>query len=291
MTVDIKIKKEYNFLKKDMIMYEKFICPVCGNILSKYGNSLKCVRNHCFDISSSGYVNLLTRGGKKGHGDDKKMVRARRDFLSKGYYSHLREAVKKMLRGKFNDNCALLDSGCGEGYYTNGFYDVLNESTKNEVYGIDVSKEALKLAARLCPKVSFAAASAYCLPFENESFDIVTSVFAPLAAEEFQRVLKKGGRFITAIPLERHLFGLKQAVYEKPYLNKPENTRLDGFELTESAEVKKELLLESTEDIKNLFMMTPYYYKTSAEDQKKLDNTEKLSTETEFLVLSYIKTL
>lgn len=272
-------------------MYDKFICPVCGNRLLKSDNSLKCSRNHCFDISSSGYVNLLTKGGKKGHGDDKKMVRARRDFLSKGYYSHLREAVRETLRGKVGSGCALLDSGCGEGYYTSGFSDVLKDNPGSETYGIDVSKEALKLAARLCPDVSFAVASAYCLPFDNESFDIVTSIFAPLAPKEFQRVLKHGGYFITAIPLERHLFGLKQAVYEKPYLNRPENTALDGFELTDSVEVKKEILLESMQDIKNLFMMTPYYYKTSAEDQKKLDYIEKLSTETEFLVLSYIKIL
>lgn len=267
-------------------MYNKFICPICGNSLQKYDNSLKCDKKHCFDISSSGYVNLLTKGGKKGHGDDKIMVRARRDFLSKGYYGHLREALRKALSEIGKEKQTILDSGCGEGYYTKGFSDVFKES---EIYGIDVSKEALKLAAKLCPNVSFAAASAYCLPFENDSFDIITSIFAPFALNEFHRVLKQGGCFITAIPLERHLFGLKQAVYEKPYLNKPENTELEGFKLIFRAEVKKEILLKGTEDIKNLFMMTPYYYKTSSEDQKKLDNIEKLSTETEFLVLSYIK--
>lgn len=270
-------------------MYEKFICPVCGSELFKYNSSLKCVRNHCFDISSSGYVNLLTKGGKKGHGDDKKMVKARRDFLSKGYYSHLRETIKETLYEKIGNNCSLLDSGCGEGYYTSGFCDVLKENRESEIYGIDVSKEALKLSAKLCPKVNFAVASAYCLPFADNSFDIITSLFAPLALGEFQRVLKHNGYFITAIPLERHLFGLKQAVYEKPYLNKPESTELQGFKLTDSITVKKEILLDNTEDIKNLFMMTPYYYKTSAEDQQKLDKTEKLSTETEFLVLSYKK--
>jgi len=272
-------------------MCDKFICPVCGNSLIYCGNLLKCSRNHCFDISSSGYVNLLIKGGKKGHGDDKKMVMARRNFLSKGYYGHLREAVEKTLIGLIGKNCALLDSGCGEGYYTSGFSNVLKENEGSEIYGIDVSKEALRLAAKLCPDVHFAVASAYCLPFDSESFDIITSIFAPLALGEFKRVLKRGGYFITVIPLEKHLFGLKRAVYEKPYPNKPQGTELDGFEIVNSAPIKKDLLLENTEDIKNLFMMTPYYYKTSAEDQQKLDKIEKLNTETEFLVLSYKKVI
>ncbi len=58
-------------------MTDKFICPVCGYTLLRENNSLKCGKGHCFDISSSGYVNLLTKGGKKGHGDDKKMVKAK----------------------------------------------------------------------------------------------------------------------------------------------------------------------------------------------------------------------
>ncbi len=270
-------------------MPDKFICPLCGDILLRENKSLKCGKGHCFDISSSGYVNLLTKSGKKGHGDDKKMVRARRDFLSKGYYSHLKEELQNVVGGIIKKDCVLLDSGCGEGYYTRGFSDIIKENKESEIYGIDVSKEALRLAAKLCPEVQFAVSSAYCLPFENESLDIITTVFAPMAVSEFQRTLKQKGYFINAIPLEKHLYGLKKAVYKNPYFNKPENTELNGFELVKSAEVKKELTITGTEDIKNLFMMTPYYYKTSAEDQDKLEKLDRLITETEFLILVYRK--
>ncbi|MBD5116090.1 MAG: methyltransferase domain-containing protein [Ruminococcaceae bacterium] len=270
-------------------MSSKFICPLCGNKLVKNIGSFKCLKNHCFDISGSGYVNLITKGGKKGHGDDKLMVKARRDFLSKGYYEHLKKTVTDEVLKRAEPDSVLLDSGCGEGYYTEGFHKALKEKGGGEMYGIDVSKEALKLASKACPDVSFAVASAYCLPFEKESFDIIASLFAPLALEEFYRVLKNGGLFITAIPLENHLFGLKKAVYDTPYRNRPETTQLKGFELINSVEVKKEISLKSTEDIKNLFMMTPYYYKTSAADQGKLDRLTELVTETEFLILTYKK--
>ncbi len=270
-------------------MTDGFICPVCGSGLNKADNALKCKNNHCFDISKSGYVNLLTKGGKKGHGDDKLMVKARRDFLQKGYYGHLKESVMTEAAKYFTEGCSLLDSGCGEGYYTLGFQHILEEKQRGLIYGVDVSKEALKIAAKTCPKVNFAVASAYRLPFGDGNFDMVVSLFAPLAAEEFHRVLKENGIFITAIPLENHLWELKRAVYDLPYKNKPENTDLKGFELISAKEVKKEILLNSNEDIKNLFMMTPYYYKTSQKDQQKLSELNTLAVETEFMVLTYKK--
>lgn len=271
-------------------MTEKYICPICGKPLSKAENSLKCSDGHCFDISKSGYVNLLSGKGKKGHGDDKIMVKARHDFLYAEYYNHLKSAICEEIKAFAEQSVCMLDSGCGEGYYTKDFYAAFTEKGDKEVYGIDVSKEALKIASRSCPKVNFAVASAYKLPFSDNSFDLLTSLFAPLAVEEFYRVLDKKGIFITAIPLENHLFSLKKAVYDTPYRNKPENTQLAGFRLIKSKKVTKDIALKSNEDIKNLFMMTPYYYKTSEKDQKKLDIIDKLVVETEFMVLIYRKT-
>lgn len=270
-------------------MMNGFLCPVCGQLLAKIENSFKCQNNHCFDKSGSGYVNLLTTGGKKGHGDNKLMIKSRHDFLKKGYYEHLKSTFCSELQAYAEKRVSLLDSGCGDGYYTQGMYDVICVHKGSEVYGIDISKEALKIAAKSCPEVKFAVASAYKLPFEDESFDIVTSLFAPFACEEFYRVLKKDGIFLTAIPLENHLYKLKQAVYDTPYKNKPENTELDGFRLLKEQTIRKEIQLSSNEDIKNLFMMTPYYYKTSASDQRKLDDLKTLTTETEFLILTYKK--
>ena len=270
-------------------MVNGFLCPVCGRLLKEADGSFKCSSGHCFDKSGSGYVNLLIKGGKKGHGDNKIMISARHNFLKKGYYEDFKNSFCSEVRNHAEKGISLLDSGCGDGYYTSGMCDIVSGRKGGEVYAIDVSKEALKIAAKSCPDVSFAVASAYKLPFEDECFDIVTSLFAPLSLNEFYRVLKKSGIFITAIPLEDHLYQLKQAVYDTPYKNKPENTEIKGFELLNAQEVRKEIQLESNEDIKNLFMMTPYYYKTSPSDQKKLDSLERLTTETEFLILTYKK--
>jgi len=118
-----------------------FICPVCKSRLFKLQNQFKCLKGHSFDISKEGYVNLLMSNAQgKRHGDDKLMVKARKSFLDKGYYSFLRDKINEII-GSGN---TVLDSGCGEGYYTELF------SENNDVLGIDISKEALK---RLVEKV------------------------------------------------------------------------------------------------------------------------------------------
>ena len=187
-------------------MNNNFLCPVCRRILTKEIGSFKCINGHCFDLSRYGYVNLLTKGGKKGHGDDKLMVNARRSFLSKNYYGHLKAGLCEEIKKYISPNISVLDSGCGDGYYTKGIYDAVSEDQSISVYGIDVSKEAVKIAASACPNVHFAVASAYCLPFENKSIDILFSVFAPFVRDEFKRILKNNGIFITVIPLENHLY-------------------------------------------------------------------------------------
>ena len=93
------------------------ICPVCGGNLEKTEHSYVCVKGHSFDIARSGYVNLLLSKhmGKTVHGDNKLMVNARREFLEKGYYAPLMNALcdkaEEFFQGK-----VLLDAGCGEGY-------------------------------------------------------------------------------------------------------------------------------------------------------------------------------
>ena len=269
-------------------MVKGFLCPVCGELLIEEEKSYKCENNHCFDKAKHGYVNLLPSNSQKGHGDNKLMINARREFLQKGYYAHLKNKLCEIIEQYSLNGFFCLDSGCGEGYYTKGIYETLCKKD-GKVYAIDVSKEALKFASRSCKNVKLAVASAYKLPFSDESFDMVISLFAPLAKEEFYRVLKKDRIFITAIPDENHLYSLKASIYDTPYKNKPENTELCGFELMKSEKISNIIHLDCNADIKNLFMMTPYYYKMSQADQKKLDDLNRLSVEAEFILLIYRK--
>ncbi len=264
-----------------------FICPVCRESLSLCGKSYVCANNHTFDVSKAGYVNLLMsqQSSLKRHGDDKMMVRARRDFLGKGFYGELRESLCRVLKRSLREKSTVIDVGCGEGYYTSK----IAENSGFKIFGIDISKDALKYASGSDKTSSFAVASAFSLPFENESADCVLSVFAPSAYEEFHRVLCENGRLIKAIPLEDHLWELKCALYEKPYKNKPEKRNDELFRLVSQEEIKYKINLTEKEDIENLFKMTPYYYKTGRSDAEKLLSLPGLETTVHFGVEIYEK--
>ena len=103
-----------------------FRCPLCAAPLTRGERAYVCPGGHSFDRSAAGYVHLLPANRKHSQnpGDDKAMVAARSAFLEKGYYSPLREALCGLALRDTADlpAPALLDSGCGEGYYTAGIY-------------------------------------------------------------------------------------------------------------------------------------------------------------------------
>ena len=269
-----------------------FICPVCGGELEKVGNCLRCVQKHNFDISKFGYVNLLmsSKSSAKRHGDDRLMVRARRDFLDKGYYGFLCEKLCEICSEYLAEGSAVLDAGCGECYYSSAILRSFNDNGKAlNLSGVDISKDALEFAFKRKSGVATAVASVFNLPIAESSVDAVLNVFSPEAFEEYNRVLKQVGTLIRVVPLKFHLFELKQAVYETPYYNDPVELQIDGFTLLSESEIANEIVLDCTEDILNLFKMTPYYYKTSADDQQKLESHTTLSTKAQFSVRVYRK--
>ena len=264
------------------------ICPKCRKKLAPEGKSMICPERHCYDMAKSGYVNLLPSNQMhaKLPGDNKLMVQARRTFLNKGYYSPLADALCKKVMEYTKENCKILDAGCGEGYYTAGIAEAA-EGIAAEIVGIDISKAAADCAAKRTKAAVFAVASVFHLPIETESVDILTTVFAPFCGEEFIRVLKPNGIMIMVIPAERHLWQLKCAVYEKPYLNEIKDTSIDGFELLSRNTITGEIFLDSREDISALFSMTPYFYKTDIAGTKRLAELDSLTTETGFEILTY----
>ncbi len=256
-----------------------FCCPVCKDALFIRPDGWRCFRGHHFDRAKQGYVNLLRSNSSSGHGDDKLMVAARSHFLNKDFYAPLRNAVTAHI----GEGHTVLDAGCGEGYYTAGFAE------KNEVCGVDISKEALKTAARRVPNAQFAVASVAALPLADSSVDTVVNIFAPDVNTEYVRVLQSGGRLITVQPCEEHLWELKAAVYDTPYTNPVPTTERDGFAVIEQQTIDYTITLDTAADIAALFQMTPYYYKTSQKDQQKLAALTTLATRVSFLITVYEK--
>lgn len=269
-----------------------FICPVCSKELTEYEKLYKCENRHCFDKSKFGYVNLLQsqKSSAKRHGDDRLMVRARRDFLDAGFYGSLRDALCEICKKYLPEGGNVLDAGCGECWYSSGVKQYYAQNGKELfVAGVDISKDALEFASKRKSGIPLAVASLFDLPFADECFDAVLNIFSPEADDEFYRILKMGGYLIRIIPLEEHLLGLKAAIYDKPYLNDVPDTEIEGFKCIKTQQSKMNFELKSNESIQNLFKMTPYYYKTSKDDQEKINNLDYLETQAEFEIRVYRK--
>ncbi len=169
-------------------MTSLFRCPLCSAPLTREEQGYLCPAGHCFDVAAAGYTHLLPANRKhsKNPGDDKAMVAARSAFLDRGYYTPLRDTLctRAAEECKTLPSPALLDSGCGEGYYTAGLYQALTAAgCAPKIAGVDISKFALRRAAKRLPQGEFAVASVYHLPLADQSVDALVNVFSPLSRD------------------------------------------------------------------------------------------------------------
>jgi len=268
-----------------------YICPKCRNRLMLCGQSYKCSSGHCFDVSAKGYVNLLMSGKSGIHGDSKEMLAARREFLALGHYKPIIFELSDMIikKCKKEKELTILDAGCGEGYYTGGLYKLLTDLGYNvTVYGIDVSKDGVAMAAKKYGACRFSVASVNALPFPDCSFDVVISLFAPIAEAEFRRVLRDSGMFVTVSPAPRHLYGLKKAIYDCPYENEETTFAPTLFNSLEKRVFDGKMLLNNQNEVDCLFKMTPYYHKTDDEGKRRVSEIGELCTEIGFMFYSFM---
>ena len=265
-------------------MTSLFCCPICGATLEREEKSYICPNRHCYDVAKEGYVNLLPANKKhaKDPGDDKDMVAARTRFLEGEHYAPLRDALAALILERTPKT--ILDSGCGEGYYTAGVCAALRESgLDTRIAGVDLSRSALKKAARRTKEAEFAVASVYHLPVTDHSVDLLLNCFSPLALEEFRRVLAPGGVFLYVVPGAKHLWELKQVLYEKPYENEEAETAYEGFSYQTIVPVDFTMELDA-QTLQDLFRMTPYCWKTPKAGIERMNALEGLDVSASFRI-------
>ncbi len=266
-------------------MESLFCCPICGAALVREPRRYVCPANHSFDLAREGYVNLLpaNRQHSKAPGDDAAMAAARTRFLDGGWYAPLRETLAGLVRRDLPTSGNLLDAGCGEGYYTAALAGEA-QARSGRCAGVDLSKPAVKKAARRCPGAEIAVASVYHLPLPDAAADMVVNCFSPLAIDEFRRLLRPGGRFVYVVPGPRHLWELKRVAYDAPYENPDKREEYPGFRYVDVLPVETVLPLTQSEDIMALFSMTPYAWKTPREGVERLKRLNALTVTAQFRI-------
>lgn len=266
---------------------EKFVCPKCRKPLTQSGNSLLCAGGHCFDLAKEGYVNLLLPNMKnsKAPGDNAEMVRARFDFLKGDTYRPLAAALSAEVLKYAGETAIVLDAGCGSGYYSRVLKTQLPQA---EVYGVDLAKEAVKLAAKHGKDMNYAVCGVYDLPFDDGVFDAVLCIFSPHAFTEYARVLRRGGVLLCIYPARLHLIELKQMMYGDAAYENEKTLSAEGFKLIGKQGVTFAETLQNVA-LSKLLMMTPYYYTTDKSALSRVQSAESLSVTFDFKIDTFIK--
>ena len=271
----IIIKNKYGDYMNDNI---NLICPVCSKKLTVSGKSLVCAKHHSFDIAKQGYVNLLPVQNKKSlhPGDTKEMIVARREFLNSGIYLPICNSVTNMVK-KLTENTdtpQVVDIGCGEGYYTTAIKNAIGDCN---CIGIDISKDAVRMACSRDKCIAWAVATAGCLPVADNSTDLITAMFSLISKDEYSRILKKGGYIVEVIAGNNHLIELKHIIYDEVFKQdkKPANVGNDFKEI--SREEQQFTFTLDNQQLKNLLMMTPHLWRIKKENREKLEQTQNLT--------------
>lgn len=265
-------------------------CPVCDLPLIRQGSSYQCENGHSFDVAKEGYVNLLLSNQKKSKlpGDNADMMRHRRQFLQQGYYEPLAQNVASELDAVLcsgaSEQAHLLDNGCGEGYYTNLIRQHLSCSV--DCYGVDISKDAIRYAAKRYADTNFVVGSVAHLPVMDNSVACLVNIFAPDNVTEFQRVLKAGGYLLIVTPTANHLRQLREMIYNKvrPYGASLGTDFGQHFRRIKQHDLSYQVHIDTKQDIEHLFKMTPFYWSTPTQKQAQILAVEQMDMDISFSI-------
>ncbi|HAY78500.1 MAG TPA: SAM-dependent methyltransferase [Planctomycetaceae bacterium] len=189
----------------------------CGLPLIRSKDGLGCAAGHHFDRAKEGYWNLTQPQDKKSTnpGDNRDAVLTRHHWLQRGHATGLVTALEGWLAQSSphaSPPRRILDLGCGDG----SFGPLLFPGHATSFCGIDLSKPAIKLAAKHWPEATWVLANAdRGLPVMDSSVDCVVSLFGRRPVAEIKRVLIQAGSCIVAVPAEDDLIELREAVQKR----------------------------------------------------------------------------
>lgn len=259
------------------------ICPVCETPLNLNGKEYRCANGHSFDQAKEGYVNLLLSHQRKSNhpGDDAKMIQARRRFFDSGAFDPLSSKITHLVSRI--PHPVVLDCGCGEGHF-------LGELSGTR-FGVDVSKEAIRCAAKRYKDVTWIVANGMReLPFADQSMDCILSVLAPRNIEEFSRILKPAGKLILGVPGPNHLIELRSLLAANAGDFEEKADEAAAKCAPQFMETHRESLRFShfvkCEQIADLIQMTPIFWCSSPEAKATVQQLDQLAVTVSFVLIT-----
>ena len=266
--------------------FRMLACPLDGMPLHCTGSAWRCVSGHSFDIASQGYTHLLPVQHKRSRdpGDSKEMVAARRRFLAAGFYRPIAAAVSRAALAGLPADAAIscLDAGCGEGYYLRELAAAAGEDQTLALLGLDISRWAVRAAAKQDRRVNWVVGSNARLPALPGTLDRVLCLFGFPVYPEFARVLKAGGRLLQVDAGPDHLRELREIIYPSLKPERPAGTHTPaGFRRLPTETLRFVVELTQAGQIADLLAMTPHLFRASAEGRARAAALTALSLSVE----------
>ncbi|MFA6174656.1 MAG: methyltransferase domain-containing protein [Kiritimatiellales bacterium] len=290
------------------------ICPSCESPLNWGEKECRCASGHSFDLAKEGYTNLLLSHQRRSShpGDDDKMIQARRRFFDSGAFDLVTEQIKKSAIG--NHQSAILDCGCGEGHFLGALSENVRTPPRSgsvgdvappsnpagraslseragQFFGVDVSKEAVRCAAKRYKKAKWIVANGMRkLPFADHSLDVILSVLAPRNPEEFARILKPDGALILGVPGPNHLIELRSRLSANAgdFEEKADEAAAKcapRFKETHRDMLSYQQPLNAAQ-LADLIQMTPIFWCSSPEAKAEVQQLDQLTVTVSFVLLT-----
>lgn len=289
---------------KDLVVLSSYLeqitCPICTTPFVTTERALTCAHGHCFDLAKEGYVNFLRTPTR---GDTKEMLKARQYIFAQNYYRPLSDTINELLCSNLTaqvhtlpEPCIICDAGCGDGYYLSRLQTALATHLPHHpirYLGLDISKEAVRMAAKRCPNAFFIVADLNTqLALTDASCHVILNIFAPRNHAEFARLLRPGGLLLVVIPAPTHLATLRQTLH---LLHIEENkqqhviaqfTTHGHFQFESLTPVTYEFVLPKA-DIPQLVTMTPNHWHATADTHRIMAQLAEIRTEIACLCLAF----
>jgi 23S rRNA (guanine745-N1)-methyltransferase len=177
--------------------------------------------------------------------------------------------------------------GCGEGYYSRQI-EVLTQHDKLDLHGLDIAKNAILAAAKKQATAQFIVASSERMPYSDNFFNLLLRVYAPSNNSEIKRLLKTNGYLLTVTPGSRHLWQLKEFIYQDIKEHNAQAPLPDNFATITSQRVSYTITPSQDQRIA-LLQMTLFAWRATEQTTHTIQQAQDLEIEIDFILTLMVK--
>ncbi|QQK79457.1 methyltransferase domain-containing protein [Salicibibacter cibi] len=280
MTKSLRIKRAELISKCQFV----FKCPYCDVAMEVTTDlkSIVCSNNHSFDFAKQGYVNLLRCSPKANYG--KELFEARRTMIAESDLFHpLHEFIRDIIKGAIEQlqrDVSILDVGCGEGSHLHKTIHGTKNSGVSHGFGLDISKEAIKMASRYYENHIWLVGDLANPPFHDQTFNIILNILSPSNYKAIKKILVKEGLAVKVVPRTNYLKELREFFAESEEHDYKNNETVSLFKehfhsvKTFPLSYKKSL---HPSEIQSLVQMTPLAWTFDQEKIGKFMSKESVN--------------